>query len=59
MKTITKEIFFFLLSILLFILVYGSFKQNPGLGFFAPHWKLIDLLLIITVFFGILGIWNK
>jgi hypothetical protein len=55
-----KEFFFSFLAILLIILIYGLFQPDPGFGFFAPNWKLLDWFLGITVFLEILALtWER
>lgn len=58
-KTIFKEFFFSFLVILLLILIYGLFQKDPGFGFLAPQWKKLDLVLGITVLWGILAVFAR
>jgi hypothetical protein len=52
-KLAVEEFFFAFLVILLIILIYGLFQPDPGFGFFAPHWKKLDLILGVIIFLGI------
>jgi len=45
LNQLLKELFFGFLVILLIILIYGLFQPDPGLGFFAPYWEKLMLLL--------------
>ncbi len=59
-RLISKELFFAFLVILLIILIYGIFQNDPGFGFFVPYWKKLTLLLSVTVFSGVLGVfWRR
>lgn len=54
-----KWFFFWFLVILLIILIYGNLLPDFGFGFLVPFWKKLDLVLGITVFFGILAVFTR
>lgn len=56
---LSEEFFFSFLVILLIILIYGLFQKDPGFGFYAPYWKMLDLILALVVFLGILASLEK
>lgn len=59
-KLFAEEFLFSFLVILLIILIYGLFQKDPGFGFFGPYWKKLDLILGVTIFFGILAVfWGE